>query len=352
MNRALRTIYATVLLAAMIAGEFVAILSTREKEIAATVFVVCGLVFALIFSPTAHELGHIVFGKMQNMRLKYAKFSFFRFVERNGKLSFSFASPLSPDETQMIPLSGGNMKRRAVLYGAGGLAFGGAYALITLLCALVLFFLKNTAAFFFWGGLPFAAYLFLLNLPPLSYADGKTDALILRGIKRGAAEEKAFVFAMEIFGALSEGKSFSEIDETYFRDLPVLPEDAPMYAIITDLNYRLELEKGNFNGAADKINRLAQCGYLTAVQTETTAAEITFMHALNRDAERMEQSKALCENYLKTDAASAHRILTAYHLAKGEIEKAEKERALAEAAAEKEPLKGEAKFEKILLSRL
>lgn len=352
MNRALRTVYATVLLAAMIAGEFFAILSTREKEIAATVFVVCGLVFALIFAPTAHELGHIVFGKTQNMRLKYAKFSCFRFVEQGGKLSFSFASPLSPDETQMIPLSSGNMKRRAVLYSAGGLVFGGAYSLITALCALVLFFLKSSVAFFFWGGLPFAAYLFLLNLPPLFYADGKTDALILRGIKKGEGEEKAFVSAMEIFGSLSEGKSFSEIDERYFRDLPVLPDDAPMYAIIADLNYRLALEKGDFNGAADKINRLAQCGYLTPSQTETTAAEITFMHALNRDVERMEQSKALCENYLKSGSASAHRILTAYYLAKGESERAERERALAEAAAEKESLKGEAKFEKILLSRL
>lgn len=62
---------------------------------------------------------------------------------------------------------------------------------------------------------------------------------------------------MEIHGKLAEGKSFSEIDEKFYFDLPQLPEDEPMYAIILDLRYRYYLERGETERAADCLNRLA-----------------------------------------------------------------------------------------------
>ncbi|MBQ8885426.1 MAG: hypothetical protein IJY62_03560 [Clostridia bacterium] len=351
MKRAIRIIYVMLLVVAMIAGEMFSILSTRGKSLWATVFAVVGLLLALILAPTVHELGHILFGKTQGMRVKYAKFSFIRLQETDGKLKVSFASPFLADETQMIPRTSGNMRHRALIYSAGGLVIGGIYMLLTAALAIVLALLKVEAAFLFWGGLPYAAYLFFLNLPPFDYADGKTDMLVLMGLQRCEGEEKAFVYAMEIFGSLSEGKSFSEVDEKYYYDLPVLPEDTPMYAIMHDLRYRLEIEKGNFDGAADKINRLAASEYLSPAEVEMTAAEITYMHAVGEDVERMEKSLPLCEGYLKNGTASTHRIMAAVYKARGDVEKFEEERLAAENAL-KNCLKGEAKFEKILLSRL
>ncbi|MFQ7079555.1 MAG: hypothetical protein ACLRSW_17405 [Christensenellaceae bacterium] len=67
---------------------------------------------------------------------------------------------------------------------------------------------------------------------------------------------KCLISAMEIHGKLAEGKSFSEIDEKFYFDLPQLPEDEPMYAIILDLRYRYYLERGK-GRAADCLNRLA-----------------------------------------------------------------------------------------------
>ena len=66
-------------------------------------------------------------------------------------------------------------------------------------------------------------YIFFLNIAPLEYASGKTDALVYRGIQRGEAAEKVMLSAMEIQGQLYEGKTFSQIDESLYFDLPQLP---------------------------------------------------------------------------------------------------------------------------------
>ena len=94
-----------------------------------------------------------------------------------------------------------------------------------------------------WGMVPYAAYLFLLNLPPVEYASGKTDTLVYLGLKKGYDGEKNMLSAMEIQGQLYEGKSFAEIDETLYFDNPQLCEDEPLFAVMLDLKYRYFLEK-------------------------------------------------------------------------------------------------------------
>ena len=168
----------------MAAGEiFVAFFyAWRQSGLSALVWTICGFLAACILAPTLHECGHILFARSQGMKIKMTKFSFFRFLEREGKLRFSLASPFRTDQTQAIPLRSGNMKKRAELYTIGGLVFGGIYAFILLLFALLLQG-KNIACFF-WGGFPYAAYLFLINAVPFDFlrykkriARRKSDAL-------------------------------------------------------------------------------------------------------------------------------------------------------------------------------
>lgn len=287
MGRIGGKIYAIALLLLMAAGECLVVYFAWTKAgtgVAATAYAIGGFLLAIILASTVHELGHIVFAKAQGMRVVMTKFSFFSFWEENGKMRFSFVSPFASDQTQTIPLRGGNMKKRAELYTVGGLIFGGIYSAALLAGAFLVRSVSESAAFLFLGGVPYAAYLFFLNLPPFRYENGPTDTAVLQSIAREAPAGKCLISAMEIHGKLAEGKSFSEIDEKFYFDLPQLPEDEPMYAIILDLRYRYYLERGETERAADCLNRLASAQpYLSKNDFEQTAAELTYMHCLNGD---------------------------------------------------------------------
>lgn len=243
------------------------------------------------------------------------------------------------------------MKKRAELYTIGGLVFGGIYAFILLLFALLLQG-KNIACFF-WGGFPYAAYLFLLNAVPFAYSGGKTDMLIFCGIKRELPAEKAMLCAMEIYGKLYEGKSFSEIERGLYYDFPQLAEDEPMYAVMLDLRYRYHIEKGETERAADSLNRLASASsYLSEEEFSQTAAELVYMHSLVGDKARAEESGKLAERYLREETPSASRILAAYAAFCGDGEKAKILKERAERLLSEEPCEGLRRFEKILLERI
>ncbi len=353
MKRIFASVYSWFLLILMAAGEiFIAFFyAWRQSGLSALIWTIVGFLVACILAPTLHECGHILFARSQRMNIKMTKFSFFRFLEREGKLRFSLASPFRADQTQAIPIRSGNMKKRAELYTIGGLIFGGIYAFVLLLFALLLQG-KNIACFF-WGGFPYAAYLFLLNVVPFAYAGGKTDMLIFCGIKRELPAEKAMLCAMEIYGELYEGKSFSEIERGLYYDFPQLAEDEPMYAVTLDLRYRYHIEKGETERAADSLNRLASASsYLSEEEFSQTAAELVYMHSLVGDKARAEESGKLAERYLREETPSASRILAAYAVLCGDGEKAKILKERAERLLLKEPCEGLRRFEKILLERI
>ena len=93
--------------------------------------------------------------------------------------------------------------------------------------------------------------------------------LVYQGIKAGRDAERCMISVMEIQGQLYEGKSFSEIDEKYYFELPQLCEDEPLYSAILDLRYRFYLEKGLFEKAADCLNRLALNQDYSIIQFKT-----------------------------------------------------------------------------------
>lgn len=101
--------------------------------------------------------------------------------------------------------------------------------------------------------------------------------------------------AMEIYGKLYEGKSFSEIERGLYYDFPQLAEDEPMYAVMLDLRYRYHIEKGETERAADSLNRLASASsYLSEEEFSQTAAELVYMHSLVGDKARAEESGKTC----------------------------------------------------------
>jgi hypothetical protein len=288
----------------------------------------------------------------QKFRVVYAKFFCFKIFTDGNKTKFSFASPLLDEQTQVVPKNGGNMHARAIPYVLGGLIFSGIFFLIVFTSALVCTLLKTTN-FFLWGLTVYTAYLFFLNLLPLEYPSGKTDALVYKGIKKGEDTERVMLAAMEIQGQVYAGKTFTEIDEPLYFNLPQLPEDEPLYAVILDLRYRYYLEKGELGRASDCLDRLASAQeYLPANELEKLAAELVYMHSLFANVKAAEENAKVCQAYLKSETATAKRVLAAWSAFNGKTEAVTILKEQAENLLDKELFKGIARWEKILLDRI
>ena len=352
MKRRLATIYAVVQTLLLIAGLATVFFFAWKGDTADLLWCLVGMVVSVVFAPIFHELGHVFAALSAKMECVYIKFFCFKIVRKQGKKRFAFASPFAADETQVLPKTDGNMSKRAAKYAIGGLAVS-AVLLTTLLVGAILCSCLGVTQFALWGAVPYTAYLFLLNALPLEYASGKTDMLVFVGIKKNAPAEQNMLAAMEIQGALYAGKSFAELDESTYYNVPQLAEDDPMYAVMLDLRYRYHLEKGDLERAADCLNRLAQAQeYLPYEQVMQVAIELTYMHALRKDLINAEASAKLCKAALQEDIACAKRALLAYSLAIGKTDAIEILKAQAFATAEKEYPAGLAKSEKFLLTKL
>ena len=353
MRRNAEKIYAVGLLIAFIIGQIL-VVGLAWLSLDALIECVVGFAVGCFLTPTLHELGHICFGSANGMALKYTKFFCFRFMEENGKMKFSFCSPFESEQTQMAVKYGGDIKKRAAWYTVGGVIFGGVYVLLMLGCGLLLSLLGvNDGSFSFWGALPYAAYLFLLNVAPFEYVSGKTDILILQGILRDHDVEKNMLAAMEIPGQVYQGKTFGEVEKTLYFDLPQLCEDEPLYAIVLDLRYRYYLDIGDYEKAAQMLDRLAcSAEYLTDEQAQQLAAQFVYMHSLYRNQAEADKSGKLCQQFLVSDSVEAKRILAAYSAAFGQWEKAVLLIEQANALLRLVKCKGEARFEEKLLAQI
>lgn len=352
MRRIWATVYAVFCTIALCVGFFLVFFYAWNAETNQSLYAILGMIVGLITAPIIHEIGHIVFGLLAKMDCIYVKCFCFKIHLKDGKKCFGFASPLAADQTQMLPKMAGNMRKRASRYTLGGQIFSGVFFLLILVAAITVTLLW-TPIFFIWGMLPYTGYLFLLNLPPFEYASGKTDILVYQRLKKDEPAEKTMLAAMEIQGRLYEGYSFAEIDERYYFDLPQLPEDEPLFAVIMDLRYRYYLEKNDYDKASDCLNRMAQAEpYLSDGEVQKLIGELTYMHALGGNIELAEKSAKLCEEYLKQDKVEAKRILAAYAKAVDNAEGVEVLLKQARECMSKEYVKGIRKAEEILCARL
>ncbi len=347
MKRKLPTIYAALCTALMLGGFALAFYGAWQAGIPEMVSCLIGCVAAFAFAPLAHEGGHLLFAKTQGMRLVLFKAFCIRVRKEKGRNRFSFASPFSADQTQVLPQKGGDMRRRASVYAAGGLLLGGAFALA--ICAVALW----TDSYLAWGALPYAAYLVILNLAPLQYPSGKTDTLVLRGIRKGYAEEKTMLSAMEIQEQLAEGKTYGEIDKELYFDQPQLCEDEPLYALSLQLRYYYFLDREEYEGAADCLNRLiASQAYLADGEAERLAAELVYLHSLRGDVASAEESGKHCREFLESGDILAKRALIAFSKAAGKEEALPALFEQAERALQAEWIVGVKKTEEKLLARI
>lgn len=340
MKKMIATIYAVICTLLLVAGFLLVFGFAWQAGTWFTVEAIIGFAISFALAPIIHELGHVIFALCSKMDYVYVKCFCIKIYLKDGKKRFALALPFASDETQVLPKCGGNIKKRAVRYTVGGLVFSGVYLVIILTAALICAAFGKWQ-FSLWSLLPYTAYLFLLNALPFEYASGKTDALVYRGIKKEYGAEKNMLAAMEIQGQLYEGKRFSEIDENYYFDVPQLCEDEPLFAVMLDLRYRYYLDKGDFEKAAECLNRLASLqSYLPDAEVERIAAELTYMHVMNGDIERANECAKLCEKYLQGNSATAKRVLLAYSKAVGNTDAIENIKKQAREALNRERIVG------------
>lgn len=343
-------IYAITLIIAFFVGT-IGLFFAASYSLWDTIFAVAGFLASLLVAPTVHEFGHMAFAWGNRFKVVYTKFFFFRFYYASGRIRFAFASPFGGDETRTLPTSGEDMKKRALAVVGGGLIFSGIFALLLVVPAVVLLCLK-LPVFFLWGMIPYALYLFLLNVLPAQYANGKTDALIYAEIKKDCTEGKAFLSAMEVQGRLYAGESFSEIPETLYETYG-LCEDEPLFAVLWDLKYHYYLDKNDLEKAADALNRLiVSAPYLTSEAVDSVRIESAYMLLLQKDSSQLKSLLETDEKLLRSDDYRIKRLLATYAYACGDKKKGKALAGQAKAALEKERIVGIRKHELTLLSRL
>lgn len=314
MNRRFSKVYAWALILLFLAGQVCIFAYPFSKQLdLCALLSVAGFAVSCILTPILHELGHIAFAKRADMKIRYTKFSIFAFEQKQGKLRFSFASPFSSEQTQAYPITGGNMKKRMICFAKGGLVFGGLWLLLLVGLSVLFYFFNEIAFYTVLGFVPYAAYLFFLNLPPVEYPSGKSDSLVVSELKKGENEAAYLLSVMEIYANLAQGKRFGEVDEKLYFDLPVIAEDAQEWAVMQLLRYRYYLDLGDFDNAASCLNRLVSAEeYLSNETFEETLCELVFLHSLNWDVELAKNCYARVETaFLENRAPLRIRLIYA-----------------------------------------
>ena len=226
-----------------------------EKVTASIGYYVIGIFASGLICSLIHELGHLVFGKANGFTLTAFTVWFFRWVKQGKKFKFSFAFSLEEaGSTEMVKKTPEGMEKALKNMTIGGLVF----SFISLLFALPVMIL-NVPSWLYSivvTFLPIGAYFFVGNLLPASEGGARNDGGVLYGLKHGDDESKVTINLLKIQSELYGGKTFLEIDEGLYFNLPQLPEDSLNFIMLLNYRYNYYLDKGDYSEAIQTISRL------------------------------------------------------------------------------------------------
>ena len=351
MRRIFTKVYAWVLLILLIL-RLLTFVWQAGAELDILIHLAVGLFTALVFVPAFHELGHVLFAKINGMQVVYCKCFCLRVYRKDGKTRAGLANPFTPDETQVLPKGSADMKRRAYAYAMGGL-IASALILLALVIILLLSWVKGVDMYTLYPWLCYASYLFLLNVLPVEYSTGKTDALIARGILDSAPTEQTMLNVMRIQGELQSGKRYAEVDEEWYFSAPQLSVEEPLYVAILESRYAYYLEKEDNEKAFNCLKRIKEAGeYLSEEEILRLEKNLAYICLLGENDEVLKKAVKANEEYWKSDDVSMKRTLALYMSKCGEKECAELLISQARKLLESYEIDGLRKHEELLLSRI
>ena len=351
MKKILKSIYAWSLLILTVTA-MVVIIFLATPSLDNLIEAVIGTAVSLSVVPMAHELGHVTFALANGMQIAYCKFFVFRFYREGEKLRFGFANPFAPEETQVIPVGSENMQKRAYGYTVGGLIFSGVL-LVVFLAASILSWSLGGSAYGAYSWLPYTAYLFLLNVIPVEYPSGKTDALVAQGIKKQTPVEQTMLNLMRIHGELQQGKSYGEIAEEFYFTAPQIAVDEPLYVAILDARYCYYLEKEDYESALDCLKRIRAAGeYLTKEEIFVLERNLAYLCLIKGSDAVLKKAVHNDEKAWQANDVAIKRILATYMCGCGDDERTAALVGQARALLPSIYPLGVRKHEEILLSRI
>ena len=326
------------------------------RMIDAVIKLVVGALFAGIINAFAHELGHLIAGKKNGFVLSEITVWFFRWKRIGKKTKFSLV--MIGDEagyTEMIPTKKENVKIGFIKMTRGGIIA----SLVLTIFGLPPLFMPFLPVWVFvlWAMfLPMGAYYFFGNFLPVISMGARNDGAVLLSMKKNDDASKGTENLLKIQAELYHGKTPSEIDDELYFNLPQLPEDDMLFAMLLNARYAYFLDKEDFENAKKVLDRLLSLeeylpkSFFTIVKTEALYSACTF----DFDEEKADDLVYELEKFLNNvNVSLTVRAKLAYLLnVKRESDGLDIFFSKGYKEADKQQIKGLREFERKLLDRL
>lgn len=243
---------------------------------------------SLVLIPFLHEFGHYVLGKRMGLTFYSLSVAGFTLQSEGGKRTLSFTPARVAGECKMFPVDKTDVERKLLWFTVGGTLFNGVYILLA--ATVVLLFPAHWVIAGIGMTLPYAIYLFLFNLLPFETFDGTLIYGLLR--KDPSAQTTANIFAFQ--GLLFRGLTPAEAGKDLLFDLPQLPEDDPVFALLQYLRYLFFLDMGATNEAIRAICRLeAESVYVPYSLERRVCVELAYTYSVLTPSKGLATTHAL-----------------------------------------------------------
>lgn len=304
-----------------IAG-FVAVMLAANTKTASVglvlVYFLTGSIIAGFVCTLFHELGHLIAGKVNGFALISLTVWFFKWSREKNKTVFNFV--MMGDEagyTEMVSKSTENLENRLKKMTLGGLVA----TAFPMLAGIIPFFIVGKLslfAFIVWAMfLPIGVYVFFGNALPMSSGGAGNDGRVLYGLKKADDDTKVILSMLKVQSELFNGKTPSEIDESFYFDVPQLAEDDLNFAMLLSARYDFYLDKKDYENAKKVSDRMMSImeylpkGFEEVAKLNALYGACTY----SKDEETADDLMYELEKYLNKHNGSLEiRVKTAYLL--------------------------------------
>ena len=313
-------------------------------------FALGALAFGVI-NTFAHELGHLITGKIKGFAFVSMTVWFFHWRKENGKIKFGF-NLLGGEAgyTEMVSKSQDNLGLRYKKMTLGGI---NASLVMTILSVLPLVFVNSLSVgtyAFLAMSLPVSAYFLLGSLLPMISEGVKNDGAVALSFHR--KEDSALVAenVMKFHSELYNGKNPKEVGAKLLFEVPQLAEDDLNFITLLSARYVYYVDNNELDKAKEVSDRLCELTeYLPKYMKNAILAESLYITCvLEKEEEKAEELLYELDKYINNvNSAENLRIKLAYLIEiLGETEGLDMFFDKAEREAQKMALKGLCEFER------
>ena len=251
-------------------------------------YFIIGFVLACFLGAFVHELGHVIFGTANGFIIVSMQFWFVKFYKKKNRTKVAFSKLAdSVGNTVMVAKDYNNLEKRFSRMTLGGILFSLIFALIGVI-PLIVVSMPLWAYGILSMFLPTGGYLFFGNALPVTDCGIKNDGAMIYGLRKRDYASQVIVSLLKVQSELYKGKTPSEIDQSFYFDLPQLPEDDLNFISLLNARYAYYLDKGDFENAIKVTSRLLSLedyipkGMMNVIKTDALYNYCTF----NRDEEK------------------------------------------------------------------